>query len=459
MSWSTAHNWRVASILVALGTIAAGLGYAYSEDDPASSFITAPIERGSIASVVRATGTVDAVITVDVSSQLSGRMAEVFVGFNDTVKAGQPLAQLDREIFIARVNEATAALKVARAAAQVQQATLERAKLAVGNARTAQKLAEAQSAATQARQGEAERELQRKLALGRTGNVADRDVTQARAARDTGAADLRGSFEQVTMKAEAIAMAEAEMRMAEANRQNAQAVVEQKQALLDQAQLDLERTVLRAPIDGVIIKRDVNPGQTVAVTLEAKTLFRIAQDLGEMEVHGKIDEADVGRLKPGQTAHFTVDAFPERTFTGHVLQIRKAPEVEQGVVTYTAIISAANPELLLLPGMTAILRIIVSDTGEVLKIPNQALRFRADRAASPTLQADKAVSASEPGTPAVVWIPGGNRRPTPLAVRVGVNDEVSAQLVAGPLTEGQPVIVGGANFQSGAGLFGFRLGF
>src|SRR5947209_7369300 len=213
MSWSTAHSWRVAGILIALGTIAAGLGYAYSQDDPAPSFITAPVERGSITSIVRATGTVDAVITVDVSSQLSGRMAEVFVGFNDTVKAGQPLAQLDREIFMARVNEATAALKVARAAAQVQQATLERAKLAVGNARTAQKLAEAQSAATQARQAEAERELQRKFALGRTGNVADRDVTQARAARDTGAADLRGSFEQVTMKAEAIAMAEAEMRM------------------------------------------------------------------------------------------------------------------------------------------------------------------------------------------------------------------------------------------------------
>src|SRR5206468_1208211 len=123
-----------------------------------------------------------------------------------------------------------------------------------------------------------------------------------------------------------------EMRMAEANLQNALAVVEQKQAILDQAKLDLERTMLRAPIDGVIIKRDVNPGQTVAVTLEAKTLFRIAHDLGEMEVHGKIDEADVGRVKPGQTTHFTVDAFADRTFTGRVLQIRKAPEVEQGVV-------------------------------------------------------------------------------------------------------------------------------
>src|SRR5260370_11334521 len=154
------------------------------------------------------------------------------------------------------------------------------------------------------------------------------------------------------MKAEAIAIAEAEQHMAEANVENAQAVVEQRQAALDQARLDLDRTVLRAPIDGIIIKRDVNPGQTVAVSLEAKTLFKIANDLREMEVHGKIDEADVGQLKGGQTALFTVDAYPDRTFSGQVLQIRKSPEVVQNVVTYTTIVSAPNPDLLLRPGMT-----------------------------------------------------------------------------------------------------------
>ena len=129
------------------------------------------------------------------------------------------------------------------------------------------------------------------------------------------------------MKAEAIAIAEAEERMAEANLDNAQAVVEQRQAALDQARLDLDRTVLRAPIDGIIIKRDVNPGQTVAVSLEAKTLFKIANDLREMEVHGKIDEADVGQLKVGQTAQFTVDAYPDRTFSGKVLA---DPQVARG---------------------------------------------------------------------------------------------------------------------------------
>ena len=129
----------------------------------------------------------------------------------------------------------------------------------------------------------------------------------------------------------------------QANVQNAEAVVEQRQAALEQAELDLARTVIRAPIDGVIIKRDVNPGQTVAVTLEAKTLFKIAQDLREMEVRGKIDEADVGRLQVGQTTRFTVDAYPDRIFSGRVLQIRKSPEVVQNVVTYTAIVSAPTP--------------------------------------------------------------------------------------------------------------------
>ena len=169
--------------------------------------------------------------------------------------------------------------------------------------------------------------------------------------------------------------------MAEANRENVEAVIEQKQAALDQAESDLKRTVLRSPIDGIIIKRDVNPGQTVAVTLEAKTLFTIANSLNSMEIHAKIDEADVGKLRVGQMARFTVDAYPDRTFAGSILQIRKASEVVQNVVTYTAVISAPNPDLLLLPGLTAELRIVVNDTGETLRFPTRRC------GSSPTLKA------------------------------------------------------------------------
>jgi len=445
----------VAGLLCAL---IVGLGYTYGQESSVPTFLTASVERGSISTLVKASGTVEAVVSVDVSSQLSGRIAEVFVNFNDAIKAGQPIAQIDQEIFAARVNEAKAALRVARATAQVEKAALERATVAVTNAQTAKKLAEAQWAANKARQDEVERDLLRKQELARTGSGTERDLSQVRALRDAGAADLRASLEQIQMKEEAIAIAEAEKHMAEANLENAQAVGEQRQAALDQAGLDLDRTVLRAPIDGVIIKRDVNPGQTVAVSLEAKTLFKIANDLREMEVHGKIDEADVGQLKPGQATQFTVDAYPDRTFSGQVLQIRKAPEVVQNVVTYTTIVSAPNPDLLLLPGMTAQLRIVVSNTGEILKIPSQALRFRPNGAglASGHQSASQAASFKASAT---VWLVGDDGRPNPVAVRLGASDDNSAALLEGPLNEGQQVIIGVANSQNQMGYFGVRFGF
>jgi HlyD family secretion protein len=449
---------RFAATAILLSPLAAGLGYAYSQGSPPEAFLTAPVERGSISTLVKASGTVEAVVSVDVSSQLSGRIAEVFVNFNDTVTAGRPIAQIDQEIFAARVNEAKAALRVARATAQVQRAALERANVAMTNAQTAEKFAKEQSAANKARQDEAEREFLRKLALARTGSGTERELSQARALRDAGAADLRASLEQIQMKTEAIAIAEAEGHMAEANLENAQAVVEQRQAAVDQAELDLDRTVLRAPINGIIIKRDVNPGQTVAVSLEAKTLFKIANDLREMEVHGKIDEADVGQLKVGQTAQFTVDAYPDRTFSGQVLQIRKAPEVVQNVVTYTTIVSAPNPDLLLLPGMTAQLRIVVSDTRGILKIPSQALRFRPKDASPPPGHEDANQTASFQ-TSATVWLVGDGGRPKPVAVRLGVSDDNGAELLEGTLAEDQQVIIGIANSQRQRSYFGLRLGF
>jgi HlyD family secretion protein len=448
---------RFASVAVLLSVLAAGLSYTYSQESSAHVYLTAPVERGTIATLVKASGTVEAVVTVDVSSQLSGRIADVFVNFNDSVKAGQPIAQIDPQIFAARVSEAKAALLVAKANARVQKAAVERAKIAAVNARTAKRLAEAQSAAMRARQEEAEKDLQRKTQLARTGNVSEHELSHVWASRETAAADLRASLEQIQMKAEAITIAEAEQKMAEANVENAEAVVEEKQAALNQAEVDLGRTIVRAPIDGIIIKRDVNPGQTVAVTLEAKTLFKIANDLKMMEVHGKIDEADVGQLKTGQPAKFTVDAYPNQTFNGKVQQIRKSPEVVQNVVTYTAIISAANTDLLLLPGMTAQLRIVVSETAETLKIPHQALRYRPDGGAGSAdrqTPGDAATNASS-----TVWVPGNDGEARPVPVKLGASDDNSAELLEGPLTKGQQLIVGAANSQKQSGYFGLRLGF
>jgi HlyD family secretion protein len=276
------------------------------------------------------------------------------------------------------------------------------------------------------------------------------------ATREAAVADLRASLEQIQMRAEAITITDAEQQMAEANLDNAKAVVEERQAALDQAELDLERTVIRAPIDGIIIKRDVNPGQTVAVSLEAKTLFKIANDLRVMEVHGKIDEADVGQLKVGQAAQFTVDAYPNQTFTGKAQQIRRSPEIVQNVVTYTAIISAPNPELLLLPGMTAQLRIVVSELADTLKIPSQALRFRPKNA--PAALGARASDEATPRASATVWIVGGDGQALPVSVKLGASDDNGAELLDGALSEGQHVIIGVANTQAQKGYFGFRLG-
>ena len=447
--------WRLAAAIFLLCALLAG--YTYIRASAGPSFITATVERGVISTAVKATGTIDPVIMVEVSSQLSGRIASVPVNFNDHVMAGQTIAQLDPEMYAAHVNEAKAILRVAQANAQLQKAALRRAKISLDNARTALSRDEDQLAAAQARQDEAERDYQRYKTLSSTGGASNRDFTQTRAQRDAGAADLRALQKQLKMKAQAIAMAEAELSMGEANLQNAEAVVAEKQAGVEQAELDLERTSIRAPIDGVIIKRDVNPGQTVAVSLEAKTLFKIANDLTEMEVHGKIDEADVGQLKVGQRVQFTVDAYPDKTFVGRVLQIHKDAELVQNVVTYTAIISAPNPELLLLPGMTAVLRITVTDTAEVLKIPNQALRFRSG--AMSTLEPGRNPTGSAVGGSGRVWVVGKDGQPTSVAVKLGANDEKSTELLDGSLSEGQELIVGTIDSQARSGFLGIRLGF
>jgi HlyD family secretion protein len=363
-------------------------GFAFYGDKNDRAYITAPIERGSIDKVVKATGTVSPVVMVEVGSQLSGQVSEVLVNFNDPVKAGQVIARINRETYLAVVTGAKADLKIARSNAQLQKAALERAKVT---------------------RDENERNYQRNLQLGKTMAIPDRDLTQSRALRNT---------------------SDAEVSMAEATLASAEAVVEQKQASLQQAEVDLQRTEIRAPIHGVVINRAINPGQTVAVSLVSRTLFKIADDLSVMEVYGKIDEADVGQVKAGQRVTFTVDAFPNKIFSGRVLQVRKSPEVSQNVVSYTAVVSAPNPDHLLFPGMTARLQIVVEET-KTLKIPNAALRFR------PNADAPGGKTGST-----TVWIVNNVGNASPVPVTIGKSDESGAQLLSGNLSDGDRVIVG-----------------
>jgi HlyD family secretion protein len=255
-------------------------------------------------------------------------------------------------------------------------------------------------------------------------------------------------------------VAEADLELAQAELLNAVATVPQMEAALNFVEAELHRTVIRAPIDGIVIKRDVDSGQTVAASLEAPTLFTIAQDLREMKVHAKIDEADVGRIKVGQRSTFTVDAFPGRTFNGTVTQIRRAPEVIENVVTYTVVIETSNPDLLLLPGMTAIVNIVVRESGDGLTVPNAALGFAPQDRPRQVVNLD----LDEPpnraaGANASVWTLDRTGAPTPVPIHTGMSDGTVTEIVSGDLRAGQKVIVGQASANQDEALFGLRLGF
>jgi HlyD family secretion protein len=403
-------------------------------------FVLDAVRLAAIQKSIEATGTVEAVAQVEVGSAVSGLVEKVFVNFNDEVFAGQAIAQLDPGAFEARVSGGRAALKVATALAEVQHAALRRAGLGVAAAEAEKKSAEAQAKAAQARRDEADLELQRKLQLAHSGAATDREVSQTRTVRDISEAEFRVTLEQVETKADAIEIAKAEAQMALANVTNAEAVLEEKQAVLDEAEVELGRTVIRAPIDGIVISREVDSGQAVAAGLETKTLFRIARDLSEMQVRGSIDEADIGAVKEGEKAEFTVDAYPNHVFRGRVVQVRKAPETVQNVVTYSAIVSAPNPGKLLYPGMTAALRIITRETGDVLTVPNSALHFKPQ---SPD-------ASPEDGAPhASVWTIGIEGRPKPIAIETGAADDNRTEVTAGAVRDGDLLIVGTGKTQPG----------
>jgi len=315
------RNTKLLLALVVLALVAGG-GWWWNTDrkDDAPKFRTAKVEKGPITATVSSTGTVNPVTSVQVGSQVSGQIKELFVDFNSPVKQGMLIARIDPETFQYRVRQAEADLEAARSA--------------VGRAEVARI--------------NAERDLKRSKELVARNFVSPAELDRAQSTYDLAAAELK----------------------------TANAVVQQRNAALASSRVDLSRTEIRAPVDGVVIKRTVDVGQTVAASLQAPELFVIAKDLRDMQVETSIDEADVGRIRVGQRASFTVDAFPGRPFTGEVKTVRKAALNVQNVVTYIAIVSANNDRGELLPGMTANVRITTDSRESVLKAPNSALRFR-----------------------------------------------------------------------------------
>ena len=375
-------KWRVftVAVIVALVGLTVRVIYARRAAD-APQVVTDVVTRGSIVSVVTANGTVEAVTTVQVGSQISGSVQALYADFNSVVKKGQIIARLDPSLVQSDIDQARAA--VIRAEADV-----ERLQVA---------LLDAQTKANRARE------------------LAGRQLIPA--------ADLDA--------------AEVTRQSAEAQVRSVRAQVTQARAALAQEEVSLSKTVIRSPIDGIVIARDVDVGQTVAASLQAPTLFSIAADLSELQVKASIDESDLGQIKEGQPVTFTVDAYPREVFTGRIRQVRLNPVVEQNVVTYAAIITAPNPELKLRPGMTANVTIETARRDNVLRVPVSALRFKP----TPELLTALGPGKVGPGTnqPAArdvntVWIADDTLHP--VSVRVGATDGTFTEVESEQLHEG-----------------------
>ncbi|HEV8724574.1 MAG TPA: efflux RND transporter periplasmic adaptor subunit [Candidatus Binatia bacterium] len=391
--------------------LVAGAGFAYwrmGNSTKESPYLTVMVSRGNVRQVVSSTGTLQAVVTVIVGSQVSGTIAKLSADFNTKVTKGQVVAELDQSKFAARVEETRANLAAA-------QANLAKSKVAVEDAfRT---LARAQEL------------MKREL-------VPQSELDAAQTAYDAARSQLN-----VT-----------------------QAQVGQAQAAVNQASIDLGYTVIRSPVDGMVISRNVDVGQTVAASLQAPTLFTIANDLTRMEVHTNVDEADVGNIREGQDVTFTVDAHPNRRFRGKVHQVRNAPQIIQNVVTYDAVVRINNKELLLKPGMTANVQFLVSEKEDVLTIPNMALRFKPPEEkneAQDLLRQEQSRAAprvgarrtSRPGggggggsegrrmREVKIYVVKGSKAQS-VDVQVGITDGSRTEVISGALNENDPVIIG-----------------
>jgi HlyD family secretion protein len=364
-------------VVVALLAGGAVLGYLYTQSrGSAPKYRTARVERGPLTAAVSATGNLNAVVVVQVGSQVSGQIKDLMVDFNSIVKKNQVIARIDPDIFEAKVNQARADVDSARAAVLNQEAQVERARADVDNARAALVEAKAFTAKAQVQSVDAKRDYDRKTELFGRQLIAKSDLDTSQAIYDAAVAQLDSTRAREQALGSGIQSAIAQLRVTQAALESAWAQVKQKDAALKQAQVDLDHTTILAPVDGVVVSRQVDVGQTVAASLQAPVLFTIAQDLTQMQVETSVDEADIGRIKLDDRATFTVDAFPGETFAGTVTQIRKAAQVVQNVVTYTVVVAVANPSGRLVPGMTANVKLVTAEKASVLKVPNAALRFR-----------------------------------------------------------------------------------
>jgi len=386
-------------------------------------FRTMKVERGEITSIVTATGTINPVITVLVGSQVSGTIKALYADFNSRVKEGEVIAQIDPAIFEAQVEQAKANVAIAlanlsNAKANLQniQANLVKAEVAVSDMK---------------------KTLDRNMQLMKMNAIAQAALDTAQANYDSAVAQREAT--------------KAQLEVAKSQIESANAQIEHSKAALKLAETNLRYTTIRSPVNGIVISRNVDVGQTVAASLQAPTLFTIAKDLTQMQVDTNFSEADIGRIEKEQEATFTIDAYPERTFRGRVSEIRNAPLTVQNVVTYDVVIQVDNKDLKLKPGMTANVTILVAHREGVLKIPNAALRFRPEFAKREGAWSKKkeesplagrtSLTEANQGKPSRVWVLSPEGKPFLISVVLGITDGSFSEVVSGDLKEGMELIV------------------
>ena len=398
-SMQTKFTWPIVLASVILIAVIATFGFT-RKDQP--RYFTARVERGDVRDVVDSTGTINAVTTVLVGSQVSGTIAKLGADYNSRVRKGQVIAEIDPALFQGALLQATADLNSAKANVVVAQANLEKTKASL---------------------------VQTK---------ADYDRATTLEAQDSIA------MQQVDLSKATYYSALATVAAAKAAVTQAEAQVNQKEGAVAVARTNLEYTVIRSPIDGTVVARNVDVGQTVAASLQAPTLFTIAKDLTKMQVYAKTDETNVGKVKVGRRVTFKVDAFPKDTFQGVVSQVRMNPVIVQNVVNYDAIVDFDNPELKLFPGMTAYVTVPVASAENVLKVANGALRYT-PQLPQEEMSAFQDKFGTKPSERTIVWKLRADNTIEPVKVTLGITDHsytALGQVVIGELREGDNVITG-----------------
>lgn len=486
----------------AIVLLAAAAFYFWGGNAGAAQYLTAKVERGNLRNTVTATGTLQAVTTVQVGSQASGTISALYADYNSIVKKGQVVAQLDPSVLKAQVEQARANLQQAQASLQQAKAGVTNSRAGVSDAQarvqaassTAQNnqagvaAAQANLAVLKAQQDDALSLLKQQEALVKGGIIAQRDLDIAQTAYRTaqaryeqGVAQLnQAQLSQQSAASSGIAQSQAQVQQSQAQVgqsqaqvQAAAAQVQQAAAALQLAEVNLTHATITSPIDGVVVSRDVNVGQTVAASLSAPTLFTIANDLTKMQVIANIDQADIGLVENAKSVKFSVDAFPGKDFDGKIEQMRLNPVNVQNVVTYNVVIDVDNPDQKLKPGMTANLTVTIDERNDVLKVPNAALRFtpqdaagqrtgggnsngQARRQQSGNAAADGSAKggsggevqfarATDPvlaGQTRAIWVMGQDGKPQRRRIKIGLTDGASTEIVEGNLVEGEMVITG-----------------